>query len=528
MLLGVVGTDVLQPTDGGIRVEVDWARDGYEGALDDVTALTRPVQAPLTFEYGRDQSSALSPTVAGRGGVTLDNSTRRFSPRNTASALYGLLKPARPVRVTRQIGSAVYGIFAGHTDDTPINPDLDSQTVQLALLDYLADFRGRTVTTPLHRDIRTGEAIGHILDACGWDADARDLDPGATVIPWWWEEGTDALEAMEQLVKSEGPPALLTIGPAGEVIFRDRHHRLTRTNALTSQGTWRGSGPVEPVMLRGFSYDEAWSKIINTATVNVDVRTLGELQEVWTSEATITLSAGEQQIIWIALDEPVTGAVVPSVAAGDFAVVTAGGLTVTLTRDSGRSMGVIFHATTNPAVVTALRLRAQPLTVAYTTQVSAVDVQSVSDYGARAYPHDLPWCGPGDALAVVEKAVALRSQPLPVVSARFLIGHNGAKATQLLGRDLSDRVTIIEPETAIAGDFYIESIRHELTGPEDHVITFGLEAVPNQPAATNEFRFDTSGSGFDQGVFSTGLDSAGLMFRFDTAGQGFNQAVFAA
>src|SRR5216110_3587324 len=120
----------------GIRVEIDWDKSGsYTTVGDNVTALVRPIQGAITADYGRDQTTALAPTVAGRGSLVLDNRDRRFSPRaatlanGSANPLYGKLKPARPVRIIRTISATDYVLFIGHTDDQPINPDPDSKTV---------------------------------------------------------------------------------------------------------------------------------------------------------------------------------------------------------------------------------------------------------------------------------------------------------------------------------------------------------------------------------------------------------------
>jgi hypothetical protein len=515
----------------GIRVEVDWSRDGdYTTVGDNVTALVRPQQGAVTAEYGRDQVTALAPTVSGRGSLVLDNRDRRFSPRaatllnGSANPLYGKIKPARPVKITRTISSTDYVLFLGHTDDNPINPDPELKNVSLSLLDSLADFRGQTISTGLYSGVRTGQAIGYILDACGWSATLRDLDAGATVIPWWWEDGTDALTALEKIIRSEGPPALLTIGADGAIVFKDRHHRLLDSASVTSQGTWRASGQLEPVMQRPFSYDESWTNIVNTGTASVDVRLPQELQPVWTSDVTLSLSAGESKLITASASDPFYGAVAP-VAGIDFTVVS-GTVNTSLIRSSGASATIIYTAV-GAAVITALQLRAQPITVAYTVQVSASDVDSIADFGSRSFPGDLPWCSPDDAQAVLSTAVAQRSQPLPIVSARFLIGRNITKAAAILVRDLSDRVTIIEPETALNNDFYVESIGHELSGVHDHAVTFGLEAIP--AGISPMFRFDTTGAGFNDGKFSGGVDDPTTMFLFDdaTAGHRFDSGCFA-
>ena len=521
---GYVGPTYAAPVPAPFKVEVDWAKDGF-GADDDMTTRVRPRTDAISLQYGRDQVTALAPTVSGQGSITLDNRSQEFTPYNTASPFYGKIKPARPVRITRTVLGTVYTLFNGHSDDQPMNPDLDSRTVRMSLVDSFADFRGQQITTRLYRDIRTGTAIGLILDACGWSKTARALDLGATIVPWWWEDNTDAFTALEKLVRSEGPPALLTIGAAGEIVFRDRHHRLTDPTSITSQGVWRGSGPVEPVMTVPFTHDEAWRNIVNTGTATVEQRVPQARQEVWTSDATITLSSGEQKVVTVTGSDPFMNALTP-VLGTDFQMAGPGSVTVRLLTRSGVSTAIELTAALGaPAIVTGLRLRAQPVTVTHSVQVSASDSTSVNEYGSRSFPGDLPWCGVGDAEAVLSLAVSQRANPLAQVSARFLVGKNAARSSLTLNRDLSDRVTVVESQTLLNRDFYVESIQHDLTGEDDHAVTFGLEAAPFSP--TPVFRFETAGQGFGQGKFSGGLTDPATMFRFDgTDGHRFNQGTF--
>lgn len=508
-----------------LKVEIDFDGDGdYSDPGENVTADVRPRQNAISVQYGRDQSTALAPTVSGSGGLTLSNATRKYSPRNTASILYGKLKPARPVRITRTIGSTTYTLFQGHTDDSPINPDLNSRTVGVTLLDRLAQFRGQNVSTGLYRGLRTGEAIGVILDACNVSVGERDLDAGATVIPWYWEDGTDALTALDKIVRSEGPPAMLSVGGDGEVVFRDRHHRLTRSASLVSQGTWRGDQGIEPTMAVGFTYDDAWRNIVNTGTVSVDVRTPRTILPVWTSDATINMENGEQRVIWATSSDPFYDAIAPEVGK-DYQVLQ-GGVSTALTRTHGISVGIVLTALADSAI-TNLQLRARPVQTAYTLQITERDTASIDEYGARSYPGDLPWCNQYDADAVLAAVVGQRSQPLPIVTARFVVGTNTVRANAVLARDLSDRVKIIEPETALSNDFHIESIQHQLTGEEDHEVVFGLEAAP--VPVTSMFRFNTAGQGFNQGLLGDGLDDPATIFRFNdnTSGHRFGEGTFA-
>jgi hypothetical protein len=271
-----------------------------------------------------------------------------------------------------------------------------------------------------------------------------------------------------------------------------------------------------------FTYDEAWRNVVNNATVSVDVKALGAVAPVWTSDATVSLTPNETTVITAAASSPFKGALAPT--SGDY-TLRSGSITCTLTRTSGASTGIVITAGGAGAIIGTMQLRAQPLETAYTVQVGASDPGSVADFGPRSFPDDLPWCGVDDAQAVLSTVVALRAQPLPIITARFLVGNNLIKAGQILGRDLSDRVRVIESETVLNDEFWIESIRHELTGEDDHAVTFGLEAVPASIA--NLFRFDVVGSGFDDGKFASDIDDPTTLFIFDTDGRGFDDAVLA-
>lgn len=89
---------------GPLNVYVDWSKDGDFADVDeDVTAFVR---GPVSLAYGRDQATALSPVVAGRGGFDLDNRARTFSPKR--------LRP--PVREIEAVAAGPRAAF-GHRRD---------------------------------------------------------------------------------------------------------------------------------------------------------------------------------------------------------------------------------------------------------------------------------------------------------------------------------------------------------------------------------------------------------------------------
>jgi hypothetical protein len=198
-----------------------------------------------------------------------------------------------------------------------------------------------------------------------------------------------------------------------------------------------------------------------------------------------------------------------------------------LVRSSGASAVVSVLGGPSGATVQGLQLRAQPVPTSYTVQVSASDAGSISDYGQRSYPGDLPWCNPYDAAAVLSATVAQRAQPTPIVSATFMIGRNEFKSAAILVRDLSDRVTIVESETVLNNDFYIESLRHDFTGEYDHTVTVGLEMAPVQQ--TPIFALDTDGAGADQGKLGGGFSDPNtiLILGSSVAGHRLGEGVLA-
>jgi hypothetical protein len=221
----------------GYTVAVDWNGDGdFDDPNDDVTndVLAR---GPVVFQYGRDQARQLSPPMVGSLSMTLCNADRIYSPENTDSPIVDEIAPAAPVKVEVVHDDTLYPLIRGRIDEFEVHPDRDDRSASITALDGLALLRGTTISTELYQAQRTGTLIGVILDHIGWTA-PRDLDLGATFVPWWWAEGTDAFTALTELLESEGPPSIAYVAPDGTFTFRDRHHRLLREASIISQATF--------------------------------------------------------------------------------------------------------------------------------------------------------------------------------------------------------------------------------------------------------------------------------------------------
>lgn len=501
------------------EVRIDWAGDGVFDALDDdVTERVTDRGPALQLRYGRDQARAFAPLAGGTGAFELNNTSRDYSPENTASPLAGLVRPGREVRIRATLDGVTYGLMRGYLDDYTVLPELEHRSVQLSLLDGLTRLRGLDVSTDLHHGLRTGQAIGLLLDAAGWPADRRDLDVGATTMPWWCLESEDAFGALQAILDAEGPGSLAAVDIDGRLLFRDRHHRLLRSASTTTQVTYRTAGVVEPLISPPMSYDHGWREIVNAVTFDIPMLVpSGDLTQVWQMSGQRSIADGETVLLTASASSPFYGALDP-VPGVDFTPLS-GSVQVALTSRSGQATTVLVTAVGGPAVIDGMAVRAYPIVTQATVQVRAEDSTSIADVGRRSWPSgraptlaSLP-----DALAIADIILAHRAQRLPTVTIT-LRGGGVDRLREQLARDLSDRVRIVDPETGLDADFWVEQISHT-SSRLDHATVLGCEQVPT--AAGNPFTFDTTGQGFGQGAFGdTGRDNPTTVFVFDDPTRG--------
>ncbi|WP_030248063.1 hypothetical protein [Streptomyces sp. NRRL S-455] len=501
----------------------------------DPEEVTEDIISDISVSYGRDQERQLNPAAVGSASFTLDNSDRKYSPENEASPLYGDLDPARLMRASVDFNGQTHDLFNGRIDDYNVHADYGDRTAEFTFLDALNDLSGIKLSTGVYASLHTGELINAVLDLVGWTG-GRDIDVGASVVPYWWAEGTDALSAINELVKSEGPPAVAYVAPDNTFVFRDRHHRLMRTQSREVRATFTGgrlgdctagSPPATGYSFtKPFTYSHGWRDVVNSVTFDVDVRAPSAvLEAVWTDESTYHLAAGQSVEIEVTSSDPFVDAVTPR-SGTDIAFTAPGGASVwtLLSRTSGASATLTLRAVGGPVTVTRVQLRARPLTVQRTVKVSLTDPGSVTRHGERSYPDSAPWASPADAEAIANMILLHYARRRPTVQLR-VVSSDPAHFMQVLQRTVSDCIRIVNEEMGLDGDFFVERVTHTVqrTGRPGrapvHSVVLGCEA--DLVAPDNVFRFDQRGAGFDQGVFDlTVADTPGEVFVFDDPVQG--------
>lgn len=466
---------------GRYKVRVDWNDDGdYSDPREDISARVLDGRTPVTSSYGRDQTRSLSPIKAGDAHFAVNNISRDYSAENAASPLADMVVPGRRMQITGTYGALSTTVFTGRIENFELHPDFGERYIGVDAVDALGQLRGVEVSTGLHQGLRPGEALHVLLDAASWPTALRDIEVGATVMPWWWLDGDDAFDAIMDLLASEGPPALVTCDTAGRIVFRGRHHRLQSSASTTVQSTWRSKN-IEPMISSPAEYNDGWKEIVNSVTIQLPQRApAGAVTQIWSSPGQIGIAAGQTVQIAAQASNPFFDAVVP-VAGTDYTVT--GTVTVSLSRTSGLSTTINLTASTGgPAVVTDLALRAMSLDPAPTRQILVEDSSSVIKYGRRSLPDTRApkWASIGDATAIANIILTQRAERLPTISVS-MVAANTARATQIFTRNLSDRVHVVEGHSGLDADCFIEQISHSITqGGLEHRATFGLEKSPAQ------------------------------------------------
>ncbi|MYV58046.1 hypothetical protein [Streptomyces sp. SID3212] len=479
------------------------------GPGENVTQRVLGLRTPLDISYGRDQSRSLSSVQPGETTLEIDNRSRDYSPDNPGSVIAGFLSSGKQVLIKATYQEVSHVMFSGYLQDYGINPDKNSRSVTFSCYDVLSKLNAN-ISTPMYEMLRTGDGVHAILDAIGWPIDKRDIDPGATIMSYWWAEEQSGLEALNAIMGSEGPPSIAYVDSANNFVFRDRHHRLLYPASITSQASIVDKGE-EPMFSSPMTYDIGWKDVVNTVSVDIDQRQPGDIEAVFTGTDIIALGAGESRTISIKGDSPFMSAITPELGV-DY-TVPSGSVTVSLSRDSGESADVVITAIT-AATINGMIVRARPVTVARTVKVLVQDPGSISGNGIKSYDGDMPWANVNDAHAVGSLIIGQRSQRLPIVTITIK-NANPMRMNQILTRDISDRIHIVEDETFTDHDYYIEKVQHSIADiGHDHSAIFSCERARTQVSPV--FTFDDSAKGFDDGLFGLdGFDDPATVFILD-------------
>lgn len=477
-------------------IAVNWDRDGdYSDLYDDVTAHT--ISAMWVLGAQKPWQDVADNSVL---KLMLDNADRRYSPDYAASPLFGRVVPQRPVRITSFDGVTTRVHWIGWIESiAPVVGRYGKRTVEIIAAGAMQFLK----TTETHVTLQENKRTDQIIDALvrevvmppalsrAWvlgrvgnsevgataylaetsaysSLDAGTLTLGIAADNWVIDGASDAKKQSFDVYRAIGDITAAERGRFffdrdGRAVFWNRHHLLQGgTPAATFDDT---------MTEMDYSYagmDHLKNEVIvvshprRQGTSNTD--TLWEL-----GESVIPVAAGKTHRLYVQYEDSSgkrVGArdVVVDAASLAFAQGTA---TVTVEAKANGAELVLVNNGALDAVVTALKVIGRKIFDDGEIEVSALDSNSIIDYGRRTLKLNLP------SIDTVQQAKDIadferdrRKQPKGMIRSVTVKSHGkngGVHHAWQLALTIGSLIEVSETQTGHSARYTVIGEAHELS-----------------------------------------------------------------
>ena len=449
-------------------IECDWDNDGnFTGTYDDITADVKSIH------YSRGKSDELGKAEVGQLSITLNNANGKYTP-GYGGVISALLLPKRHIRV-RTTAPGAYDLFYGFIEEIIPHPHLDEQDCVIMAVDGLDFLSRHDMATALYKDALTGTIHGHILDDARWSATMRALDKGQDTIPYWYGQDAKARFAQEEIDDSE--QGFSYVNGSGYFSFEDRHHRSTATHQ-TSQGTFDNT-------MANITYSLNPRNVYNIIKATVTPWIIqAPAVELWALQETPSIPAGETYTYWG--EASIGGASVfvdtwATLNDGDTDYTISGAFDIAQTNFARTIKIVIANTGTTPNDITLLRARGTWYDDQTKVTFKAEDTDSQTAYQKRTFELDGKYLTDNaKAQSFCNYAIGKYKDPRVELS-MSIMNQDSATLAQILSREISDRITVINTKLGVNGGYFIDHMEHDISmGGKLHIATYRLADCTNE------------------------------------------------
>ena len=429
----------MPPTSATVQVWIDWGTDGFavagadpdaplarglpEGSTSVSDNITNDVER-LDWHRG-GQFDLLGGQQPGGATITVKNTTGKYSPDNTASVLYGLLKPGRPVWIGAvDQAAATYGLFGGFLREVVPLPRV--KYAQLICVDAFAVYAEAPARVSFSESRSVQDFRCAILTSMGEAARANlTAEPDPCLVSG--ADVSNALALLEALNSATGTRHWIEPGVTKENWYS--YETMDRNTSLGNTTPTYSLAGTEFQAMAGYRLTN--DTLINRQRITPHPRefpaTVKAISEVWRSPLVpFTLRANETHTVYAELGgwvKSATASASNSIIDGQMGVVVdgllvAGTIPITATTTSyGRSARIDLVATSD-ATVTGLVVTGLAAIEPSTAIMVAEDTNSANVYGVirEAPPVDAEYIGSlaqaqGLADHIVFRSAAPRTRP---------------------------------------------------------------------------------------------------------------------
>lgn len=364
-----------------VLLQIAWGRKGTQWPTDWATQSTDETARLRQVSWNRRLD--LDALSAGRGGgtvaemtLTLENSAQRFSPMNSAGALYASLSAATttaggesvryptmwstPVRLSMGFYDTGAGherivMFAGMIDSVGENYGLSGDTVTLQCLDRGALLLEKKASTKIYSNQRTDTWLRYTVDTLGGISVGATFDRGMHIIPHCWLDDENIWGDAQFCAGAEA--GVFLFDETGAAVFRNSAWWITAADSKVSQATFTTA------RLQNLQPAYDYKRLRTGALVHYQPRTNGGEQVIWRRDGITITPAGET--IDARFSHPVLSITSPSkgtdwypVAAGGTDISASVNVTIPAATIYGQRAKLVFTNTSNQtAFITSMKLR---------------------------------------------------------------------------------------------------------------------------------------------------------------------------
>ncbi len=320
--------------------------------------------------------------------------------------------------------------------------------------------------------------------ATKWFYDTQ-IDDGQDTVPYWY--GADVKSRFAQGEIDDSEQGFSYINGSGYFCFEDRNHRSTATHQ-TSQGTFDNT-------MAYITYNLNPKNVYNIVKVTVTPWELQSIAELWRLEEIPLIPVGETLTWWG--EASVSGESVfveawttPVITTDYTANSQADGLGIDMTSDisivtTTFAQSIKLDITNNgtvPAYITLLKARGTYYNPNTKVTRKAEDTTSQIAYQKRTLSFDGKYIyDTTHAQDLASYAIGKYKDPRAELSMTAQ-NKDAARLTQILAREISDRITIKNTKLGITSqDFFIDYMEHDISiSGKWHTVIYRLADCINE------------------------------------------------
>lgn len=457
------------------RYWINWDGSGTFSEGDEITDYVHEAEWFLgtrkTFSNIVDDSTAK---------LTLINTDGRFNPSNSASPLYGDIKPFRKVKIEADYNETIITLWTGYLDLptiawTPMGEYAGKYMLSFLCVGMKQIFDQIRLNFPLITNTWADNLITAVFTQGGFSSLPTDFEAGTTRFALYGDNGADMWRVIQDA--AEGERGWFWMDRDGTFRFWNRHHKIVTIDVFATLD----SSTEQQYGLTGVEYRYG-EDIANSVRVSITPRRTDVSQTLWELDAPMTIQPSTTEIIEVRLRKA-DGQFVAAASLSVSSTFSSGTANITIAEKGGGAILTIQNVSAAVAVLDTLSLTGVPTQAQNSITVVEENATSISELGKREIAISLAAGGShDDAKQIALYELSRRGELRGTVRAITLkeVPNDGMTLSDVW--KIGERYRITIDSLFVDDEYWCVGERHQWRKGNEHVMTCYLE-----PAKASQF-----------------------------------------